>query len=197
LLPDANLDPLSTEEDVIRFVAGASFGSEVFYHIGGTEPSGYYLNGSLFGTGDGSTLTLLPDQPLVIFHKTGAPSLELLLTGSVIGTTFSHYLLPGPNAVGVVYPVPGLLESSRLKESGWRSDINFDVLTTEEDVLRVVKGTSFAEEIFHYAGVEDIPGWYVNGVRSTEYSFEPTTGLMFFIHGDAMLRWRQNVGFLP
>lgn len=197
LIADANFDVLTSEEDVIRFVDGSSFGGEVFYHDGTLGPAGFYLNGNLVGSGDGSTLTLLPDQPIVFFRKTGAAALELLLAGSVLETRFSHYLAPGPNAVGVVYPVPSLLETSNLKESGWISDLNFDVLTAEEDIIRAVQGTSFGAEIFHYAGLDDLPGWYVNGVLDPNYQFEPTTGFIFFIKGPDTLRWRESVGFGP
>jgi hypothetical protein len=195
LIADTNFDVLSTEEDVIRFVQGVSFSGEVFYHSGAPGETGYYFNGSLLGTGDGSTITLLPNEPFLFLRKAGSAALDLLLAGAVLDTRFSHYLVPGANAVGVVYPVPASIGSSNLKESGFVSDVNFDVLVSEEDIIRAVIGTSFGDEIFHYAGVDDVNGWYVNGTLADDYIFGPTRGYIFFVTGAETLRWRQGVAF--
>lgn len=192
---DSNFDVLISEEDVIRIVEGTSFTHEIFYHDGSEGAEGYYLDGELVGSGDGSTITLNPNQPIMVFRKTGSPPLTLAVAGSVQTTRLTHYLGPGANAVGVTFPVEVPLATSALKESGWVSDVNFDILTIEEDIIRAVVGTAFAEEIFHYEGPDDVHGWYVNGALNPAYVFQPTRGYMFFLKGPAPLRWRQDVPY--
>ena len=193
LLKDSNFDVLTSEEDVIRFLDGVSFSAEVFCHDGSLGAAGYYLNGVLIGSGDGSTITLNPGQSLIYFRRTGAAPLTIVAHGTVQSTRLTHYLAPGPNAVGSAFPIEAPISTSNLLEGGWLSDINFDILTTEEDLIRAVDGTSFGEEIFHYQGPDDVNGWYVNGVYSPDFAFQPTRSYMFFIQGARALRWRQNV----
>jgi hypothetical protein len=198
LIPDTDFDVLTTQEDVIRFVQGAAFSGEVFYHQGDPAETGYYFNGQRLGNGDGSSITLFPNEPMVVFRKAGSPPLSLLVGGLVLETRFTHYLTPGANAVGMVYPVPGSILGSNLKESGWVSDTNFDVLASEEDIAREIVGTSFGTEIFHHAGPVDADfGWYVNGNLEDLYPLKPTAAYMFFMSGNATLRWRQNLAFEP
>lgn len=198
LNPDLDFDVLTTQEDVIRFIQGVSFSGEVFYHQGTPSETGYYFNGSLLGTGDGSTITLMPGEPILVWRKAGSNPLAMLLSGSVLKTRFTHYLGPGPNAVGAVYPVPSPLALANLHESGWVSDENFDVLTSEEDIIRAVNGTSFGEEVFHHAGPVDAAyGWYASGEFTEVYSFQPTRGYIFFVSGSSTLRWRQNPALEP
>lgn len=197
LIADSDFDVLSSQEDFIRLVAGTSFAGEIFYHDGTAGPAGYYADGDLVGTPDGSTLTFLPGQVLAVFRKTGAAPLEVLSMGSVLATPFTHYLNPGPNAVGVVFPIPTPIATSGLLESGWISDVNFDVLAAEDSFLRAVVGTSFGEEVFHYSGPDGSPAWYVNGDPSDTYAFQPTSAYMFFVKGPGEFRWRQHVPFVP
>jgi uncharacterized protein (TIGR02597 family) len=194
---DSDFDILATQEDIIRFVVGTTFSNVIFYHDGTYDTEGYYLNGTLVGTGDGSTITLNPDQPFMVFRKTGSPPLDLLLKGQVQTIPLTHYLAPGANAVGCIFPVDAGIGASNLKESGWISDTDFDVLVTQEDIGRSVIGTSFADDFFHYAGPDDLNGWYINGQLNNSYPFEPTRGYVLFIKGPDYLVWRQAVPFTP
>jgi hypothetical protein len=87
--------------------------------------------------------------------------------------------------------------TSKLKESGWVSDLDFDVLRTQEDVGRGVQGTSFTDELFHYDGPDAPSGWYVNGLPDDTFELQPTTAYVFFIRGPGPLIWRQAVPFVP
>lgn len=194
---DADFDIMPGDEDLIRTVSGTSFADVIFYHDGSLAPEGYYLNGFLVGPGDGSTITLRPTQPLVLFRKTGSPTVTFPLTGMAQTTRLTHYLAGGANAVGEVVPVPAPIATSNFKESGWASDWNFDILTVEEGIIRAVVGTSFGEALFHYAGIQASNGWYAQGVLSEAWAFQPTQGWLFFVHGSTPLTWRQAVPFDP
>ena len=197
LTKDSNFDIISSQEDIIRMVEASSFTDEVFYHDGTLDAQGYYLNGSLIGTGDGSTITINPDQPIMVFRKITAGPLNFVVKGRVQATGLTHYLSPGANALGVVFPVEASIDGSGLLESGWISDQNFDVLVMEEDVIRSVVGTSFGDEVFHYAGLDDVNGWYVNGSFAGDYQFQATQGYMFFHKGPNPMVWRQSVPYTP
>ena len=194
---DADFDITAGEEDVIRMVAGSSITDVIFYHDGSLALEGYYLNGFLVGFGDGSTLTLEPNQPLMLFRKTGSASVTFPLAGMVQTTRLTHYLASGANAVGAVFPVPAPIATSNLKESGWASDLNFDLLTAEEGIIRAVVGTSFGEEVFHYAGIASTNGWYAHGALNEAWGFQPMRGWLLFVSGPAPLVWRQTVPFDP
>jgi hypothetical protein len=99
--------------------------------------------------------------------------------------------------MGVVFPVDAPLSTSNLTESGWGSDVDFDILTSQEDIIRSVVGTSFGDEMFHYKGVDDVNGWSVNGAWNGTCAFAPTTGYLFFVKGPGPLVWRQAVPFDP
>ena len=191
LNPDQNLDVLTLEEDVVRTLEGTSFADEIFYHDGSLASAGYYLNGVLAGDGDGSTITFNPDQPLMLFRKSGAPAASLTLCGHVQRTALTHYLTPGANPMATVFPVEAPLSTGGLKESGWTSDTNFDVLRSEEDIIRSVVGTSLADEVFHYSGGDAPQGWYANGTRKNDYALQPARGYIFFIQGPETRIWRQ------
>lgn len=195
VIPDDNFDFLTTEEDVIRVVSGTSFAGEFVYH-NDTNPgdTGWYFNGDY--AGDGSTLKINPNRPLMFFRKAGAAPLTIGIKGAVQTRRLTTYLSPGANAVGTVFPVDAPIATSNLRESGWVGDTNFDILTTEEDVGRVVNGTSFGQDFFFYSGPDDVNGWYVGGELSSAFGFEPQKGYMLFRKsGAGDLAWRQSVPF--
>jgi hypothetical protein len=99
--------------------------------------------------------------------------------------------------VGAVFPVAAPVAASNLKESGWESDLDFDILRAQEDIIRRVAGTSFAEEVFHYAGAAGDNGWHVQGALDESWAFQPTQGYVFFIKGPSGRVWRQTVPFTP
>jgi hypothetical protein len=95
----------------------------------------------------------------------------------------------------MVYPVDAPIGTSNLKESGWISDSDFDVLATQEDVGRVVTGTSFGQDIFHHDGSLDTAGWYVGGVLNNTFGLQTQRGFILFRKGPSTLVWRQSVPF--
>lgn len=195
VIADDNFDFLTTEEDVIRVVSGTSFAGEFVYHTDANPgDTGWYFNGDY--AGDGSALKINPNRPLMFFRKSGAAPLTIGIHGAVQTRRLTTYLSPGANAVGTVFPVDAPIATSNLRESGWIGDTNFDVLTTEEDVGRVVNGTSFGQDFFYYSGGDDVNGWYVGGELSSAFGFEPQKGYMLFRKsGSGDLAWRQSVPF--
>jgi uncharacterized protein (TIGR02597 family) len=194
---DSDFDVLVAQEDVIRTVVGTSFSDEIFYHDGSMDTEGYYLNGNLIGSGDGSTITLNPTQPIMLFRKTGSATVTNVLKGTVQTTRLTQYLAPGANAFAIPFPLDAPILTSSLQESGWTSDLNFDILTSQEDIIRSVVGTSFTDEIFHYGGSDDVNGWYLNGSLNEGFSFGPTKGYVAFVKGPGPVVWRQAVPFDP
>ena len=184
---DGSADPL--REDVIYQVTQTSFSSEIFYHDGSVAPAGYYVDGS--GPYDGSTLTLGPDQPIMVYRKTGSPALRLLATGSVLGSPLTHYLAAGPNPVATGFPVDTPLIVSGLLESGWKADSNGSPSPAEEDILYSVSGTAFADEVFYHDGSLSAEGWYVNGSFNETYVLPPTAGSLAIVAPSGGRKWRQ------
>jgi uncharacterized protein (TIGR02597 family) len=193
---DSDFTILSAQDDYLRSVAGTSFRNEIFYHDGSLGAEGWYFNGRF--AGDGSTIRLAPTDPLLFFRRTGAQPLTVAIKGQVQIRRLSTYLAPGPNPIGTVFPVNAPIGTSALKESGWISDTDFDVLATQEDYGRVVQGTRFGADILHYAGNGATQGWYVGGVLNDAFPLEPARGYMLFRRaGAGTLIWRQNVPFSP
>jgi uncharacterized protein (TIGR02597 family) len=195
IIADTNFDFLSTEEDVIRVVSGTSFTDEFVYHSDANPAdTGWYFNGEF--AGNGSTLRIAPSRPLMYFRRAGSTPLTLGVAGAVQTRRLTTYLQAGANAVGTVFPVNAPITTCNLFESGWNADLNFDVLTAEEDIGRVVNGTSFGQDIFYYSGPDEANGWYVGGNLTTTFSFEPQRGYMLFRKtGAPVLAWRQSVPF--
>jgi uncharacterized protein (TIGR02597 family) len=195
IIADTDFDFLTTQEDVIRVVSGTSFTDEFVYHTD-SDPAatGWYFNGEF--AGNGSSLRITPNRPLMYFRKTGSAPLTLGVAGAVQTRRLTTYLQAGANAVGTVFPVNAPITTCNLFESGWNADLNFDVLTAEEDIGRVVNGTSFGQDIFYYSGPDEATGWYVGGNLTTTFSFEAQRGYMLFRKtGAPVLAWRQAVPF--
>jgi uncharacterized protein (TIGR02597 family) len=196
LTRDSNFDLLAAEDDFVRSLAGTGFNNEFFYHDGSVDQEGWYYNGNF--AGDGSLLRFAPTDALMLFRRTGAPSLTVCFKGQVQTRRLSSYLVPGANPTGAVFPINAPIGGSNLKDSGWISDVNFDILASEDDFGRAVVGTSFGIDFFHYAGPDDVNGWYVGGNLNNNFPIEPTRGYMLFRRpGAGTLIWRQNVPFTP
>jgi hypothetical protein len=187
---DSNGEILTTEEDVITLVQGTSFVGNIFYHDGSVGPEGYYdPNGN--EAGDGSTLTLDPGQPVLVFRRSGSPTTTIPFVGHAHSGPFTQYLSSGPNAIGPVFPVPAPIGTSKLKESGWVSDVNAEVLTTEESLGILMNGSFFSLQFFHYAGADFDNGWYVDGNLDNSYPFQPAAAYTVFHKGPNRIVWRQ------
>jgi uncharacterized protein (TIGR02597 family) len=197
---DANGEVLTTEEDVVTVVQGTSFVRDIFYHDGSLAglgfPEGYYDSAGNHA-GDGSTLTLNPGQPVLLQRKVGSAPKTIAFTGMVHQGRFTQYLVAGPNAIGPVFPVPAPIGASQLKESGFLSDLNGEVLTTEESVAYLMNGSFFGTQLFHYAGPAADPGWYLDGEPNNAAPIEPTRAYTVFHKGPGLLVWRQPPPFVP
>ncbi|MEI7989395.1 MAG: TIGR02597 family protein [Chloroflexota bacterium] len=193
LFKDSNGSASAKDEDVIYLVSGTSFSSEVFYHDGSLAPEGYYVDGN--GPFDGSTITIGPDEPIMIFRKTSAPTLNFFAVGQVQATRLTHYLKFGPNPVATGYPVVSPIGSSDLLESGWKADSDGSANPKDEDLLYAVTGSSFSDEIFYHDGTLVAPGWYVNGVQNDAFPLDSAKGLFLFVQNPLGLRWRESVPF--
>lgn len=190
---DENGSASPNDEDVIYLVSGTSFANEIFYHDGTLAPEGYYLDGN--GPFDGSTLTIDPDEAIMVFRKSGAPILNLFSVGQVQSTPLTHYLKPGANPVSTGFPVDAAIGSSGLQESGWKADTDGSANPKDEDLLYTVTGSSFSDEIFYHDGSIATPGWYINGVQDDNSPLGSAKGLMLFVQNPLGLRWRQTVPF--
>lgn len=181
------------DEDVLYLLTQTSFSSEIFYHNGALAPQGYYVDGE--GPYDGSTLTLNPDQPIMVVRKAGSALLNLLFAGRVQSTRLTHYLSPGANPVGTAFPVDVAIGQCGLLEAGWLADANGSPSPAEEDVLYTVLGTSFADEAFYHDGSLASPGWYVNGEADEGFSLSSARGLVIYVKSPTGLRWSQPAPF--
>lgn len=179
------------EEDLIRFITGTGFSTDIFYHDGSLAAAGYYANGE--GPFEGSTLTLLPDQAFMFYRKPGSANLHVRVLGQVQVTRLTHYFQPGANPVGTGFADPAPLETCGLRESAWVTDSNGFGSSIEEDLVRTVTGTGFDKEIFYHNGALAAPGWYVNGEENNSFPFEPGRGYFVFIKGPGPSAWRQAV----
>lgn len=193
LTMDSDGSPDPSGEDVIYFVSGTSFYREVFYHDGSLVPAGYYVDGN--GPFDGSTLTLNPDEPIMLFRKLGTPHTPLVFSGAPQITRLTHYLKPGPNAVATGFAMDAPIGSSGLLEAGWRFDADGSASSLDEDILYTVHGTSFMDEVFYHDGSLVPAGWYANGAADGTFPLPAGRGFVIFVSNPTGLRWRQWVPF--
>ncbi len=192
---DNDLDPVTSQEDIIRTLAGTSFVDSIFYHDGSLDTEGWYVNGSLV---DASQVRFNPGEPLMFFRKTGAAALNVAFKGRAQTTRLTTFVKSGANPVGVVYPVNSPIGTNNLLESGLNTDNDLDPVTSQEDLGRGVAGTSFTSSFFYHDGSLDTAGWYVNGSLDPAFAFEPTKGYFLFRKtGTGTLRWREAVPFAP
>jgi len=189
LQKDADLDETSGN-DLIRFLLGTSFSTTVFYHDGSQIDEGYYVDGEFFG--DGATVTVLPDEPVIVFRESGAGISVRASTGRVQGFRLTHYLNAGATTVASAFPVSSPIGTSGLKEAGFIQDNDLDE-TVGNDLLRQLVGTSFLESVFYHDGTIDAAGWYVDGTINNTWPLPPGEGLVLFTAGS--LKWRQEVPY--
>jgi uncharacterized protein (TIGR02597 family) len=186
---DSNAIPNPNVEDVIRLLTGTAFSSMIFYHDGKLIGEGYYVNGQ--GPFDGSTVTLWPDQPAIIFRKSGSAPAKISCRGQVQTRRLAHYLRPGPNIIGNPFAMDAPIGGSGLLEAGWISDSNGIPNPAAEDVLRPMIGSGFGNYIFHHDGTRIPAGWYAGGVLDNDFPLEPAQGYVLFIKGTDSFVWSQ------
>jgi hypothetical protein len=177
----------SVDEDVIYLVQGTSFASEIIYHDGSLAQDGYYVDG--VGPFDGSTLTLAPDEPIMLMRKAGSPSLPLPVVGYAQTLRLTHYLSSGANPIGTGFSIPSPIGLSDLLESGSTADSDGSANPADDDLLYSVSGSSFSDEILYHDGSLALQGWYANGVESDSFSLDPGRGFILFV--DAPKKWSE------
>ncbi len=198
---DANGFASKNEEDVIRYIQGSSFAQQVFYHNGTLAGAGYYvLSGtSLLGPLDGTTVTLTPDQTIMLFRSGNtAPPTTLTTVGAPQITSLTHYLNAGGNAVATGFAVESAIGTSGLKGTGWASDSDGFMSATSENIVRSFSGGSLKDGLFYHDGTLATAGWYVNGTLNNNYGLQASKGYMVYVKaGSPLYRWRQACPFAP
>lgn len=203
---DSDLDPVLAQEDILRFMGnqGTGYSAEIFYADDTWAEygygTGYYVQGE--GPFDGLAHTVILDEPLQFFRKTGSAATNLVFTGYALTTPLVHYVKNGGFTLGIPYPSVAVLSDSNLKESGWIMDSNLVRLVSEEDSFSTVNGETFITTNFLHDGsllappYSNVPTWIVNGVISNSWSFEPGRGYAFYLKtGSTSRNWRQSVPF--
>ncbi len=190
---DSDGSASSVDEDVIYFVSGTSFSSEVFYHDGSLAPEGFYRDGA--GPLDGSTLTVGPDEAIMVMRKTGSAPMDVYSAGHVQDTRLTHYLAPGATPVGTGFPVDSAVGLSGLVACGWKADSDGSANAADDDLLYSVLGSAFSDEVFLHDGSLAPYGWYANGTANDAFALGSAKGFVAFVQNPAGLRWRQPVPF--
>jgi uncharacterized protein (TIGR02597 family) len=186
--PDTDFD--DSTGDFLRVVSGTSFVSSLMYHDGSVNsPAAWYLD--FAEVGDGSQVTLYPDQAIMVFHQ-GAPN-DLHNGGTLQSFALTHYVATGANARATGFGKDALLAGSGLQAAGFL-DTDFD--DTTEDYIRLVNGTSLGASIMYHDGSVTLPaGWYVDFSLDNSASLPVTAGFILF--ADGPLTWRQPPPFVP
>lgn len=200
---DNNGGPSAGEEDVIQFVSGTTFGAAVLYHdgtlTGGVQ--GYIIGND--GPYDGSTITIDPDEPIMVFRKSTPPgntTTNIVSLGQVQTTRLTHYIGSGATTFATGFPAGAALNASNLRESGFLMDSNGGFSEAEEDYLRIVGGTSFGADIILHDGTlnASVVVWLVGGTPDDTFQLETGKGFVYFPKTATGGRtWRQNVPFTP
>lgn len=186
---DSNAIPGASQEDLIRFVQGTGFSSTIFYHDGSLIGEGYYVNGA--GPLDGATVTLWPDQPIMVFRKSGSAPVTITCRGQVQTTRLAHYLQPGANVIGNPFAIDSPISGCGLLEAGWLGDDNGVPSASQEDLVRPVVGTGLGAPVYYHNGSSIAAGWYCNGALANDYPLEPARAYMLFIQGTDSFVWTQ------
>lgn len=173
--------------DAVRVMVGTTFGAPLFHHDGSLDTAGWYYDYSLVG--DGSTVTLYPDQALMVVHAGAATDLHV--PGVLRTYSFTHYLASGPNPLSTGFAAPAPIGTSGLKEAGFL-DTDFDDST--EDTVRLLVGTTFGVPLFYHTGSEP-EGWYADYSLDNTYPLDPGLGVILFTDGPMV--WRQPEPFVP
>lgn len=190
---DVDTDITQSQEDIIRLTAGTGFAEQIIYHNGAVVDEGYYVEDS--HDPDGSKITLAPDEVLWVFRKTGSATVNVVSTGRAQSTPLTHYLAAGANPLATGFAVESPVGTSSLLEAGWVSDVNEDLVIGQDGIIRSLQGTGFVDTVFHYAGVNADPGWYLNDALNPTYPLPAGQGLMYFAVNS--LIWRQPAPFKP
>jgi hypothetical protein len=191
LIKSADNLPSPATEDVIRFVNGTSFGAQVIY----SSLSDSYRIGSQ-NWGDGSTLTIEPDEPILVFRKAGAGPTNIVSLGQVQVKPLTHYFQEGANTFSSVFPVNANWVSSGLAAAGMVGSTDLLPNANTEDIIRKVNGTSFDTPIILYT----VDGTFRrSGVNADPANnAKAAAGYIFFRKsGAGPLVWRQTVPFTP
>jgi uncharacterized protein (TIGR02597 family) len=184
----------TADEDVVRFVQGTSFGATVIYN----STTDQYRTGSPIAGdwGDGSTLTIEPDEPVLFFRRAGTGSTNIVALGQVQTKPLTHYFQEGANTFSTVYPLNSDWVTSGLIASGMVPSANLVANVNDEDVIRLVNGTSFDTGIILYS----VDSTFRRSGANADPTFNAKAGagyVYFRKAGSGPLVWRQSVPFTP
>ena len=186
----------TADEDVIRFVIGTSFGATVIYRA---DTDQFRTGSPITGDwGDGSTLTIEPDEPVLVFRKAGTGSTNIVSLGQVQNRKLTHYFQEGANTFANSFPVNADWGTSGLFEAGMVGSANTIANAADEDIIRPVNGTSFGQSIYYH--LNGVPPAFKRGTALADPTDNNKTGagyVFFRKTGSGPLVWRQSVPFTP
>lgn len=197
LNPDRNGVPLASEEDIIRYVDGASLRYQIISHDGSLAPSGYYAftPSSTLGPLDGSTLTMSPDQVFVLFRAKNTLLTHLL--GEVEPGPFTYYMNRTGNGLGNVYAADLMVAANCLENCNWTSDTSGVGSYGGADVIRPINGVFLAPEVFYHNGSLAPAGWYANGKLTPNFSLATGKGYLVLQGSAKEIIWRTTSPYAP
>ncbi|NJM55669.1 MAG: hypothetical protein HC841_06975 [Verrucomicrobiae bacterium] len=189
---NGDLDPLLW--DTIDIVVGTTFAETwSYWEIPGfPEFNGY---GGPDSALDGSQITLLPNQPVVVNRLASAGATNACVLGQVQVKPFTHYLDEGATAVTMVFAASQQVALSKLAEApNFAPDVDGDQTPSDSVIVSEVNGTVFTPvmSFFEIPGFPELDGWF-DGVntQSTE-ELDPTKGYIISVpFGNGTIRWRQ------
>ncbi len=190
--PDGSADPAAN--DVVRFVQGTSF-VETWVYIAIEGFEGYYIDGN--GPFDPATISVLPNAALVYFRKPDLMATNLCVLGGVQVKRLTHYLVPGPNTIGAVFPASATLVASGMEATaGWVPSPDGSSDPAVNDFLRELTGTSFGPAWTYVNDGMGTTGWFDGVDFPSPEAIEPSKAYTVFVkNGSGARRFRQNVPF--
>jgi hypothetical protein len=160
---------LNAGDTVSVFGDARSFSWTLTFGTNSTGVVGYFVTRGSTRTGpfNGSTLTLLPAQPLN-YSRTAGTAIQLFTAGRVQTAPLAHYPPSGVSYIGSGFPQSFVISASSLRQSGFIADTDFSLSATRDDFLILPvtssSGTVFAgfsQYVFFHAGTPTRPiGWY-------------------------------------
>jgi hypothetical protein len=179
--------PNAATMDVVRFISGTSFAKTA--HLNTSGGSNRYAVG-FTSFGDGTTLTLEPDEPIMVERL--ATTTNAIVVGTAQSRTLTHYMESGPNAISSPFPLPATIGTSGLREvivaAGATSADNLPN-PAAEDVLREVQGGSFVNAIICKTSDSN---FYAGFALTNAYELQPGRGWIYYVKPASGNRiWRQ------
>lgn len=180
-----------TTGDQIYNMLGVGYNGSLTYHDGSLTSEGWWLNFGVF-LGDGANFTFAPDEAVRLFRN-GGGSFDVTLTGVLQAYNLSHYVVPGFNPLSTGYAAPSPIGATRLLESGFAPEPDFD---DANDITYTFLGVGYGNSLTYHDGGVTSQGWWVNfGSLNPAFPLDP--GLGFTVKTAGSYVWRQNLPFVP